>query len=96
MNVPAPERHAVHELIVSRRRREGSAKRDRDIQQAAALFDALSQTRPHELNQAWPEAYERGGTWRNLLAEGMSRLPPQSRDLALKINDGRSAMLPEQ
>jgi hypothetical protein len=86
----------VHKLIVSRRRREGSAKRDKDIQQAAALFDALSQMRPHELKRAWQEAYERGSTWRQLLVEGMSRLPPQSRDLALRVIDGRSAMLPGQ
>jgi hypothetical protein len=93
VQVPAPERYAVHKLIVSRRRREGSAKRDKDILQAAALFDALSQMRPHELKRAWQEAYERGSTWRQLLVEGMSRLPPRSRDLALKAIDGRSAML---
>jgi hypothetical protein len=81
----------VHKLIVSRRRREGSAKRDKDIQQAAALFDALSLTRPHELQQAWQEAYERGRIWRQLLLEGMSRLRLQSRELALKVIEGRSA-----
>ena len=45
----APERYAVHKLIVSRRRKEGAAKRDKDTQQAQALLNILADKRPHEL-----------------------------------------------
>src|SRR5271170_1260985 len=34
--VPSPQRFAIHKLIVSRRRRQGAAKQDKDIQQSAA------------------------------------------------------------
>lgn len=83
--VPAPERYAVHKLIVSRRRRAGTAKQQKDIQQSAALLDVLTRKRPHELKAAWEEAYQRGKTWRQLLSEGLSQLPAATRDLTLKV-----------
>lgn len=46
--VPDPSRYAVHKLIVASRRNtdgQGPAKRDKDIRQAALLFEALQQTR---------------------------------------------------
>jgi hypothetical protein len=92
--VPAPARYAVHKLIVSRRRPEGVAKRDKDIQQAEALLEALAEKRPHELKLAWQEAYERGPTWRQLLTEGLGQLGAPVRDLTLKVIDGRRSMIP--
>ena len=92
--VPAPERYAVHKLIVSRRRHAGAAKRDKDLQQSEALLDVLAKKRPYELKAAWDEAFRRGQTWRQLLAEGLSQLRPRSRDSTLKIIEGRRAMLP--
>lgn len=83
--VPAPERYAVHKLIVSRRRREGAAKRDKDLAQSEALLDVLAQKRPQELKVAWNEAYRRGRTWRQLLIEGLGSLKPQPRDSILKV-----------
>ncbi|MGY4473679.1 hypothetical protein ACVILL_001093 [Bradyrhizobium sp. USDA 3364] len=53
MRVRAPARYAVHKLIVSRRRPEGFAKRDKDLQQSEALFATLVEKRPHELKSAW-------------------------------------------
>jgi len=44
VQVPTPARYAVHKLIVSRRRREGLAKRDKDIQQASVLLEVLATT----------------------------------------------------
>src|SRR5262249_36390544 len=41
--VPSPERYAVHKLIVSRRRQEGAAKRDKDLAQASALLQVLTE-----------------------------------------------------
>ena len=94
VQVPAPARYAVHKLIVSRRRPEGLAKRDKDLQQAEALFAVLAEKRPQELKQAWQEAYERGQTWRQLLTEGLSQLGAPVRDLTLKVIDGRRSMIP--
>ncbi len=89
VNVPAPQRYAVHKLIISRRRPEGAAKRDKDIQQAEALLGFLWQKRPHELRTAWEEAYQKGKEWRRLLIEGMSELTPLVRDGILKVIDRR-------
>jgi hypothetical protein len=84
VHVPAPARFAVHKLILSRRRREGAGKRDKDIQQAEALLRVLTETRPHDLKQAWDEARARGPRWRQLLDEGLSEVPGFTRDLTLK------------
>src|ERR1700694_2279653 len=70
VHVPAPARFAIHKLIVSRRRREGAAKRGKDVQQAETLLRALADTRPHDLKEGWKEAWERGPRWRQLLGEG--------------------------
>jgi hypothetical protein len=94
VHVPAPERYAVHKLIISRRRPEGAAKRDKDLQQAEALLDMLAQKRPYELKSAWTEAIQRGQTWRQLVHEGMTQLASQSRDLTLKAVDERRSTLP--
>jgi hypothetical protein len=62
VSVPAPQRFALHKLIVALRRREGDPKRDKDIFQAQALLNALADRRPHELRDAWREAFGRGKT----------------------------------
>ena len=85
--VPAPQRYALHKLIVSRRRHEGSAKRDKDLRQAEALLDVFAQKRPYELKSAWEEATQRGHKWRQLLAEGIGQLAPRIRDITLKVVD---------
>jgi hypothetical protein len=94
VHVPAPERYAVHKLIVSRCRHEGAAKRDKDLQQAEALLEALAAKRPHELKLVWEEARNRGPRWRKLLEEGLAQIAPQIRDLLLKTVGGRRAAIP--
>jgi hypothetical protein len=94
VHVPAPARFAVHKLILSRRRREGTAKRGKDVQQADALLRALAETRPHDLKQAWGAARERGPTWRKLLDEALSELPGFARDLTLKTVGGLRSSVP--
>lgn len=94
VQVPAPQRYAVHKLIVSQRRREGVAKRQKDLDQAEALLEALVAKRPFELKLAWEEALQRGPTWRQLLAEGVGKIGPRVRDLVLKVVDGRRSMVP--
>ncbi|MBP2448899.1 nucleotidyltransferase family protein [Rhizobium leguminosarum] len=77
--VPAPERYAVHKLIVSSRRLTdtlGRVKADKDLSQAALLFQALVETRHgDELADAWGEAWDRGESWKEGLCKGLLRLP---------------------
>jgi hypothetical protein len=94
VQVPAPARYAVHKLIVSRRRPEGFAKRDKDLLQAEALLTVLAEQRSHELQLAWQEAYKRGPTWRRSLTEGLGQLEAPVRDLTLKLVDLRRSTIP--
>ncbi|QND29435.1 nucleotidyltransferase family protein [Sinorhizobium meliloti] len=77
--VPAPERYAVHKLIVASRRLTdtlGRVKADKDLSQAALLFEALVESRHGaELTDAWEEAWERGDAWKEGIVSGLSRLP---------------------
>ena len=85
VNVPAPERYAVHKLIVALHRSPGNPKKDKDLGQAGTLLEALAQKRPTELRLAWEEAYGRGPKWRHYVLGGMSQLQPRPRDLTLKV-----------
>lgn len=83
VTVPAPERYAVHKLIVATRRRESgesAIKRDKDIRQAAILFEALQQTRrASDLALVYNEAWERGPAWQDGIRAGADMLPKQDR-----------------
>jgi len=92
--VPAPERFAVHKLILALERPPGVAKRDKDVAQAGALIVALTERRPEDLRAAWEEAYERGPQWRKLLLGGMKQLPPSARDLLLRVVRRPRELLP--
>ncbi|RDL47868.1 hypothetical protein BLJAPNOD_05093 [Ensifer sp. M14] len=76
--VPAPERYAVHKLIVASRRAVdtlGSAKRDKDLRQAGLLFEALNvANRLNELSDALHEACERGVAWRSAIRTGIGHM----------------------
>lgn len=91
--VPAPERFAVHKLIVATRRRtdnDGTAKRDKDLRQAIALTEALAETRRGmDLSAAWREAWSRGPHWRAALAQGLATVDAPSRGLIeTTVRDG--------
>ena len=73
VQVPRPERYAVHKLIVSQRRRAGAgAKARKDVQQARAIIWAMADTRPYELNSALAEATSKGKDWKNALDAAMT------------------------
>lgn len=96
INVPAPERYAIHKLIVSRgRRRDSTIKIQKDLQQAAHLLDALADSRRHELQEIWREAYENAGRrkWRKLLGEGLALIPSDVRDKTLKAVEAKRAIV---
>jgi hypothetical protein len=92
VQVPSPERFAVHKLIISRRRDGG--KRDKDVRQAESLLEVLVEKRPRELKQVWEEANSRGQGWRDLLAEGMTQLAARNRDILLRHVGARRQTLP--
>ncbi len=74
--VPAPNRYAVHKLIVAARRPE-LAKSAKDVDQAAALIGAFEAAGQRTLlGEAFEEAWSRGPAWRSALRTGVSRLPP--------------------
>ena len=79
VTVPAPERYAVHKLIVAARRRtdqNGLAKRGKDAIQAGLLMDALVTTRRQsDLALAYSEGWNRGPSWREAIRHGLSYLP---------------------
>lgn len=84
--VPAPERYAVHKLIVASQRLTsgayGTAKRDKDLQRSANLIQALEVARlDRELADAFIEAWERGPNWRAALRTGIGYLPANDRQL---------------
>lgn len=73
--VPAPERFAVHKLIVATRRqsdRNGAAKSDKDRAQAFNLMQAMMETRRTDaLADAYMEAWDRGEAWREAIAASL-------------------------
>ena len=84
--VPAPERYAVHKLILAQRRiGPGSAKRSKDLLQAEALLHRLVEARPGQLGEVWHEAEGRGGKWPGLMLGGLAGLDPAVRDRTLAV-----------
>jgi hypothetical protein len=81
--VPAPERYAVHKFIVAGRRlsdSNGLGKREKDVQQARLLVDALATTRQQALlADAFAEAWNRGPNWRAAISTGMNFLRSDQR-----------------
>lgn len=85
--VPAPERYAVHKLIVATLREENPLKSPKDIAQASALIEALAQRRPVQLADSFREALARGPKWQQHLKAGLTRVNPSVGDLLLKAAD---------
>jgi hypothetical protein len=77
VQIPRPERFAIHKLIISDRRRDGadSLKARKDRRQAAFLINALAEDRPDDLREAYEDAMSRGPRWRERLASSIARYP---------------------
>jgi hypothetical protein len=76
VNVPAPERYAVHKLIVhgERPQRERTKAR-KDLLQAASLASYFEQNDQSAIfNRAWRDALSRGGGWKQRAVQGMRAL----------------------
>jgi hypothetical protein len=87
VTVPAPERYAVHKLIVSNLRlndNAGYAKARKDAIQSGLLIEALTlNSREADLGFAWMEAWDRGPRWLENLTVGRKRLTPEQAGLLL-------------
>lgn len=76
VQIPRPERFAIHKLIVSTRRLGGDAlKAEKDRRQAHFLIDILAEDRPDELLEAYEDARARGPRWAARLEEALTRQP---------------------
>jgi hypothetical protein len=77
VQIPRPERFAVHKLIVADRRLEGpdSLKAAKDREQARFLVAALAEDRPDDLREAFDAADAAGPRWRERLEATLGRLP---------------------
>ena len=77
VQIPRPERFAVHKLIVADRRRDGagSLKAAKDREQAAFLVEALAEDRPEDLAEAYRTALAVGPRWREHVSRSLARLP---------------------
>ncbi len=77
IQVPRPERFAIHKLIVSGERRgTDAAKARKDAAQAAWLIEILSEDRPGELADALQDARDRGPKWREALERTLEKHRP--------------------
>jgi hypothetical protein len=77
VQIPRPERYAVHKLIVADRRQGGpdALKAHKDRAQAAFLIEALCETRPEDLREAYAIAMESGPGWQKRIAASLKRMP---------------------
>jgi hypothetical protein len=80
VQIPRPERFAIHKLIVAARR-EGRdrVKASKDRRQAAFLIEALADDRPDDLRDAYADALSRGPKWRASIDDTLGRMPEVSR-----------------
>lgn len=76
VQIPKPERYAVHKLIVAQRRSgPGLAKIPKDLAQAETLIRILVEDRPQELAIAYETALGNGAKWRNAIDASLKQRP---------------------
>lgn len=84
IQIPRPERFAIHKLIVADRRRGGpdQIKSRKDRAQAEFLIRVLAEDRPEDLHDAWEDARSRGPNWQARLDASLARMPETAARLA--------------
>lgn len=76
VQIPQPERFAIHKLIIANRRKDRARlKAEKDRRQAAFLIQALAEDRPDELRDAFDDAMSRGPRWQTHIGASLDRLP---------------------
>ncbi|TIP27076.1 MAG: hypothetical protein E5X67_17190 [Mesorhizobium sp.] len=92
VNVPSPERYAIHKLIIASRRRtdsDGTAKSRKDKMQAATIMEAMiEQRQSDDLADAFMEAYVmeaygRGAAWKEAIRKTLSQIDHGTRETVL-------------
>jgi hypothetical protein len=85
VQIPRPERLAIHKLIIADRRREGpdSLKAHKDRLQASFLIKILAEDRPDDLQAALEDALAMGSRWRERIQATLARMPELRAGLAL-------------
>jgi hypothetical protein len=81
VQVPRPERFAIHKLIIADRPKDGpdSLKSRKDRAQAAYLIGILAEDRPDDLAEAFEDAVSRGARWQERLAGSLGKMPDHAR-----------------
>lgn len=84
IQVPRPERFAIHKLIVADRRKGGpdQLKARKDRAQAEFLIAVLAEDRPNELLEAYEEALSQDPRWRERIEASLERMPETAERLA--------------
>ncbi len=75
VNVPPPEKYAVHKLLVHGERPQSMrVKAAKDLEQAAALIEYLGEYDKPALSDAWRDLNHRGPGWRSRAQQGLQAL----------------------
>ena len=76
VQIPQPERYAVHKLIVAQRRNPANRPKARkDLDQAQALIETLATERRELLRDAYDAAMEAGPKWRAAITASLRQRP---------------------
>ncbi len=76
VQIPRPERYAIHKLIVADRRQgTDRLKAVKDRGQAAFLIGVLAEERPEDLREALTDARGRGPRWGQRVDASLGRMP---------------------
>lgn len=77
VQIPRPERFAIHKLIVASRHESGPdrSKAFKDRRQAGLLIMVLAEDRPEDLRTAYEDALAQGPRWRERLENTLTREP---------------------
>lgn len=87
INIPQPERFAIHKLIVQGERKNQPLKSAKDVIQAAALISWLLDNNPDVLNERINEIMATGPDWKMRLDNGFAALNKKFPELYSQLND---------
>lgn len=89
VNLPEPERFALHKLVVSERRSTTSfLKAGKDRAQAAALLEWAADNTPDKIREAWNDLCRKGPAWKKLVQTAVSKLPSDIRNRLTEFGIG--------
>lgn len=91
VNIPKPDRFAIHKLIVSAERDASAAvKSGKDVRQANVLIQYYLDHRPDEIADTFRDAYSRGPGWRKRLIAGLVKLEKINPEATLALRNFES------